>query len=353
MSTVSSRHGDVSVLERTSPAPVFHLGELWVFYMDSGGEGIFYVRRDRDSWSPVKRTNDDDALRNLTVAWATSPSAVYFNKKVHLFYNGSGQYGGTEYTTLSGGYDWSPIVYLRGQVGGTDSQQFQPETSPNATVFKKKLYLFWNSGTGVWYSTLKGGQWETQARVETVEGVAKGTSPFAVSFNDSLYLFWNGSGNDGTYFSTFDGVTWDKQTSMRDKIGSSGFLPGTSPSAVVLKRNLLRVFWVGSGGNSQSFWYSDYDTKTDVWNGQRNWADEFGGNDLGDGSNPVANIYDRFWAENHRMYTSGEDTDDSVYYSDPMDEFRERRTFYVLWKGQGTDLLYSQLKSRKGGGYRQ
>jgi hypothetical protein len=111
-------------------------------------------------------------------------------------------------------------------------------SSPASVVFKDMLYVFYvgRGGDGIFYTTAKAWDWSPIKNINDQArniGVASNTSPSAVVYKDKIYLFYNGKGNDGTWFTTFDGSRWSLALSISGLAGGMGFLPCTSPSAAV------------------------------------------------------------------------------------------------------------------------
>ncbi|KZV90467.1 hypothetical protein EXIGLDRAFT_720325 [Exidia glandulosa HHB12029] len=142
-------------------------------------------------------------------------------------------------------------------------------TYPAPVSFQEKLYVFYNgSGNdGIWYTVFDGTSWAPMVSVRQLVpslSVYPGTSPSAVVYRGLLYLFYNGSGRDGTYYTTFDGSKWNSSiTSVAQAAGGQGFLPETSPAATVYGGK-LQLFWSGSGRDG--IWFTTFDSK--VWAAQ-------------------------------------------------------------------------------------
>ena len=202
------------------------------------------------------------AGKGISVYNPSSPASVNFNGVVYLFYNGSGN-DGIWYTTTTDGAAWSDIVKIASKIGMSVAKN----TSPAAVVFQGIIYLFYNgSGNdGTWYVTFNGTNWSGPSSISGKiggQGFLPLTSPSAVvlpgtAANDStLYLFWNGAGYDGIFFSTFDGTNWTKQST----VGQISVAESTSPYATVFQ-GLVYLFWNGSGNDGT--WYST--TKNTDW----------------------------------------------------------------------------------------
>ena len=288
--SLAGKVSGIGVYDHSSPASVVYNGILYLFYLGSGDDGIFYTSTSNGTdWTKI--VNVRDQTRNVGIAPNTSPSVAVFNNKIFLFYNGYGN-DGTWYTTFDGTRWDNQALSISNKIRG---QGFLKSSSPSAAVdvtgSDPKLYLFWNGAgdDGIYFTrTLdpKGETWTTQSHIENV-GIAEATSPFAVASTECFYLFWNGRGNDGTYYKTLTNGSWTDQKSIKAQITSMGFLPGTSPTAIVLADHyLIRLFWVGSGGSNQGAWYSDFSPDKTSWTPQGNMSRDIGGQGFLPSTNP-------------------------------------------------------------------
>jgi hypothetical protein len=139
----------------------------------------------------------------------------------------------------------------------------QDGTSPCTVVFKNVLYIFWNGSgkDGIWFTTYDGIVWKDQISLkqelpDQEMNTQDGTSPCAITFEDSLYVFWNGSGKDGIWFTTYDGTAWKNQESLKLKLPDQemSIQDGTSPCAITFEDSLY-VFWNGSG--KDGIWFTN------------------------------------------------------------------------------------------------
>lgn len=153
-----------------------------------------------------------------------------------------------------------------GSVGATG------HSAPSPVQYKNNLYLFFNSrdNDGIYETRFKDpvDAWEIAQNLRSNGasnmGVAANTGPSAVVYRDKIFVFYNGVGNDGVYYTTSTGLGWTSAVSVRTELGGDcGFLPGTSPSAVVFD-DWLYVFWIGSGADG--IFYATYDGRR--WDGQ-------------------------------------------------------------------------------------
>lgn len=133
---------------------------------------------------------------------------------------------------------------------------------PSPVVYKGKLYVFYtgSGNDGIWYTSYDGTRWapivSVRSHVPSV-AVSMGTSPSVVVFNDVLYLFYNGAGHDGTYYATFDGSKWNPNiVSVSAHCGGQNFLLETSPSATVFD-GTIHLFWNSASGDG--IWFTTFD----------------------------------------------------------------------------------------------
>lgn len=122
--------------------------------------------------------------------------------------------------------------------------------SPSAAVYKDKLYVVYNgSGNdGLYFVTYDGTNWTGPTKLSgqiTGVGIANNSSPSAVVAHGLLYFFYNGSGNDGTYYVTYDGTSLKGPVALKPYVGDMKFLSGTSPTAAAYGESIC-LFWVGT-----------------------------------------------------------------------------------------------------------
>jgi hypothetical protein len=137
------------------------------------------------------------------------------------------------------------------------------QASPAAVQYGNNLYVFYNGvgNDGIFYTSFNGQNWSSVVNIASQVsgiGIMKNTAPWAEVYGALLYVFYNGSGNDGTYYVTFDGTTWASPVSLRSLIGSMSFASQSSPSAAAYQD--LYLFWTGSDNslycsvNTRGFW---------------------------------------------------------------------------------------------------
>lgn len=284
---LNAQVASIGIAKNSSPALVVFDKRLYFFYLGSGLDGIYYTRtRDGITWDKVRNIRDD--CKNMGVAPNTSPCAVVLlGLEIFLFYNGAGN-DGTWYTTFKG-RTWTRAESISSHIHG---QGCYPGTSPSAAMDSNyNICLFWNGSgdDGIFFTSwhYMSRQWTKQEKVKDYT-IAKGTTPCAVTLGSQLYLFWNGRNNDGSFYVKKDLEWGGPVTSVNKECGGMGFLPGTSPAALVLgNTSLLRLFWVGTGGAGQGPWYSTFN-KT-KWTQQQKMADVLGVNqNMAEHTNPAA-----------------------------------------------------------------
>jgi len=117
-----------------------------------------------------------------------SPSAVVFQNKLFVFYQGSGDSGKLWYNS-----------FYNNKWAGQDLEVpvSRLSSSPSVAVWNDKLYVF-HQGIGdssnLWYNIFDGNSWEGETKVE---GTHLSSSPSAIVFNGKLYVFHQGSGDNG------------------------------------------------------------------------------------------------------------------------------------------------------------
>lgn len=275
---------DVSALrDSTSPATVYYQGKLYVFYIDGNGY-LFYTTYDGASWTGAEQPKGG---QGIGIAPWTSPCVVMFRDALYVFYNGVGN-DGTFYTVLSNG-QWRDVVALGPHTEGG----FLPGTSPAAVVFQNALFLFWNGSgdNGIFWSTFDGYKWGKQKNVRdyaTSLSSAKRTSPAATVFKGNLYLFFNGSGDDGTYYALYSNGLWTRSLGcMSDFLGGQSFLPGTSPAVLNYGDDFsFELFWTGR--NNDGTWHTNFNGNR--WSSQKSLSQELGAQGMKHGTSACADF---------------------------------------------------------------
>ncbi|KOS17494.1 hypothetical protein ESCO_002417 [Escovopsis weberi] len=137
-------------------------------------------------------------------------------------------------------------------------------------------------------------------------GILGDTSPAAVEFEGRLWVFYNDLGDNGIWYTRFDGIGWEHARCMKGPTRDKAFLPrrGSSPCPVV-HRGRLYVFW----GNrlADGILYA-------VWDGKR----FLGTNDVG--------------ALSGRPIGLGAHTSPAAISFDDK--------LYLFWTGSANDALY-------------
>ncbi|CAG9953856.1 unnamed protein product [Clonostachys rosea f. rosea IK726] len=286
-------------MEGTSPTAVSYMGDLYVFWVGSYAGGIYCAKRSSSDskWGAVYALQG--LISGIAVAEGTSPCATVYRDKLYLFYNGRGR-DGTFYAqcTRSG---WEPKVTALIDHVPSKQMGFDENSSPAATVHNGKLHIFWSGSgrDGIYWFTLQDNTWNYQSPISGRVSVAPNSSPCACTWGKNLCLFYNGSGKDGTYYFTYDGSQskpWNDPITVRAKMtGGMATADGTSPSFVSTDYGRPRLFWVGSGGHMQGLWSSE--AVGDGWERQDHFANEVGRNDLGEKTSPAATTLDVLDAE--------------------------------------------------------
>jgi hypothetical protein len=194
--------GDVMMSQ--SPSAVIWNGRIHVFYqgVDIGGSAsgngtLHFMYFDGTNWQP------DQQVPN--VGMSESPSAVEYDGYLFVFHQGSGEDGQLWYSTYVPGSGWQPDTQVP-NVGMSGS--------PSAVVYDGYLFVFhqgaYQNGQ-LWYSTyVPGSGWQPDTQVPNVVGMSE--SPSAVVWNGDLHVFHQGTGEDGQlWFAYFDGTNWQPE----------------------------------------------------------------------------------------------------------------------------------------------
>ncbi len=142
-------------------------------------------------------------------------------------------------------------------------------SSPTAVEFGGDLYLFYaGSGQdGIYYSIWNGDQWSDKAKIAFSGAIqiSWGTSPYAIVFNNLIYVFYSGSdnGNSLVCYSKLDPAT--QEVSAPVSISFAWPYSSSSPSATVFN-NSLYLFW--NGGANDGIWYSTISATNSNWTPQ-------------------------------------------------------------------------------------
>jgi hypothetical protein len=123
-----------------------------------------------------------------------------------------------------------------------------PNSIPAAAVYSNNLYIFYvgNGNNGAFFTSYNGQAWTNQVeQVSAGIGIMANTSLSTTAFNDLLYLFYTGNGNNGVFYTTCSSVmTWVPAA----VVPGSSPMQGTSPSAVWFNDNLY-LFYNNSGND--------------------------------------------------------------------------------------------------------
>lgn len=245
--------GDMGVMDNTSPASVFFDKKLFVFWTDQESNNIKFTFNNGKEWSQQESLSS--YINGITIDESSSPFACQYNHKLYLFWNAK-ESADMSFAVFDG-TQWSgpnSMIETSGMMG------IMAGSSPSAAVYKNVMYVFWN-GTGhngIWYASFDGESWTSQSSLEKLMsgmGVLTNTSPCATVFNNHLVLSYNGSGNNGIWFTKFDGANWTKAGSISELINGMWLMDGTSPSAINYKNHFYSI-WNGSGNNG--LWYSTF-----------------------------------------------------------------------------------------------
>jgi hypothetical protein len=180
-----------TALQATSPTVTLYKGDLWLFW-NATDSSIYYSIGSQSNGNISWSSSPQPALNNIVIQG--SPSAAVFNSDLYLFWNGSDtQNQPIMYASSSGGTMWSPQPVPEAGI--------YTETSPAATVRKSDLWLFWNGSgnNGIWYSRYDGKLWSPQQSLNNQIVMGLQGSPAAGTFRDTIFLLWNGIGSSGIF----------------------------------------------------------------------------------------------------------------------------------------------------------
>ena len=217
-----------------SPSPVeYPQGKLYIFYLQVATL-LSYSVFDGERWD--RNIVPDVDARN-------SPSALVWNRNVHVFY----QAGHLVAPNANLGYRYMDSA------GNWSSEQAVPGAelweSPSAVRFgpdyPDDLYIFYQNQAGGGQGQLFYARWSSAVKTwlapVQVQNVGMSDSPSAVVFRGHLYVFHQGAYQNGElWYSVFDGNTWaaDKRIDLGVR------LVAKSPGAVVWNQ-AIHVFYQG------------------------------------------------------------------------------------------------------------
>ena len=203
------------------PSPIFWNGRIHVFYQGGYEDGqCWFTYYDGQNWQPPQQVQP--------LGMSFSPATVVYNNELYVFHQWAYQNAELWYKVYDG-TNWQPdtrIVHAP-PAGGV-------ACSPSAVVWNEKLYVFFQQGQGLTptggggYSTLcykvfDGNQWQPEGEdaVYTVPGVAMSDSPSALLWNGMIHVFhrWAYEHTE-LWYTYFDGTNWSPDTRVPDVVNS-------------------------------------------------------------------------------------------------------------------------------------
>lgn len=178
------------------------------------------------------------------------PTAVAFNDKIYVFYQGPGPDGLLWYTSSGGGPD-------AGWAASTQVSNVGMSASPSAVVFTNpsggvpELYVFHEGGNNngqLWYNVMNAsGGWAGDKQIQGV--TLNGTPSAIVSANGMLFVFYPGSQeNTFWYIYSTDGSTWTSP------VQTGTIALSNAPSLVEFNSDLFCMMM--GPGNSGDLWWA-------------------------------------------------------------------------------------------------
>jgi len=206
--------------------------------------------------APVMYTLLDQVnASGMSLAAGTSPSVVFYQGTIYLYFTGSGG-DGIWVTSLQKNGQWQPVSQLKPP--NASFFGINVKTSPCALVYDdSQLLLAYTGGgnNGVWFSIFNGSFPASTQIVPSNEsggnGIMQTTSPCVVFFQNNLLLYYSGNGNNGIFGVTFDessgvgGATFQVNVQGSSPTQAMNIAPNTSPSAVIYEDTLYLFFTVG------------------------------------------------------------------------------------------------------------
>lgn len=219
-------------------------------------------------------------VSSMGVLGSTSPNATVFRNNLYVFFVGVGE-NGAFFTSYDGTAWTTPVTQVASDLG------IMAGTTVSTAVFENRMYLFYtgNGNNGVYYTSTSDGQsWLLVFPPVPGSTPMVGTTPNAIAFNGRLYLFYTDSGDDGiSMVWTADGQNWNGPQLVPAQ--GLSVAQQTSPNAVVFGDTLYLFFTGGGGGGTF------YTTTTDAvsWTPTASVGDSMGVQmTAGAGTSPAA-----------------------------------------------------------------
>ncbi|SMF22018.1 matrixin family metalloprotease [Pseudogulbenkiania subflava] len=210
-----------------------------------GDQGLYWSTTRFGSWSPQAKVGIS--------ASSDRPALGVYPGGIYLAWKGIDGDQGIYFSTFDGN-DWSPQTNMYGV--GTSA-------SPALATLNGVLYMFWKGVEGdsnLYYSSLDAGPkpiWQPQRKVAFVTSKAEGAAwqypgtthgPSATLRGNRILLAWKGvEGDQGIYFSLFDGNEFSGQIQVKDVGTSQG--PGVCTFGA-----FTHMAWKGVEGDNILYW---------------------------------------------------------------------------------------------------
>ncbi|KAK5995967.1 hypothetical protein PT974_04387 [Cladobotryum mycophilum] len=168
------------------------------------------------------------------------------------------------------------------------------ETSPAVVVYGSKLWVFYNgSGNdGIWYTRYDGNAWEFCQSMKSYLkdlNIRKGSSPCPVVHNNKLYVFWSNATRDGIQYTVWNGQRFEGIFDIGVLAGQGVALADHTNPAVASFEGKLHVFWNGVGRDGIYFTTSNGNND---WLKQQNCSSIVGGIGILQGTSPALAVFD-------------------------------------------------------------
>jgi hypothetical protein len=162
-----------------------------------------------------------EAQSQIPYLQTTNPAgSAVFNGVMYLFYVHAGQPNGYLFYQTSNGTTWSTPTAV------PQAQQHIMASSgePRATVFNNRLYVFYTSGSTIYYWSMdSAGNWTSVAG--TVPGATTPQAPGVTGFNGRLYAAWRATGSNSSLFYSSMDTSGNWTASVRLSTGETSRAP--------------------------------------------------------------------------------------------------------------------------------
>jgi len=187
-------------------------------------QGIYWSNVSFTNWKDWENASWAAQQKIPKVGTSVGPALAVYQNKLYGAWKGAGGDEGIYWSAFDGN-SWSAFGAPQAKIPSVGTT-----VGPSLAVYKNKLYAAWKGikgDDGIYWSAFDGTAWSAfgpaQAKVPNV-GTNWAPSIAAIESNqeDKLYAAWAGINNEGIYWSTFDGTNWAAQQKIPYDQGVAG-----------------------------------------------------------------------------------------------------------------------------------